>query len=343
MQDYLEMKVIDAEKFLKENFEFIKHDSLEGCSSALVWLPKESEIWNTYGSRMECPWKLCLGRRKGWGLAEAVLRHSSIVKSALFSPDGRYIVSTSYDYTARIWNTATGDCQAELKGHSMGVISAVFSPDGKHIVSASDDCTARIWNIATGDCQVELTGHSDMVNSAVFSPDGRHIVSASDDYTARIWNTATGDCKAELKGHSDIVNSAIFSPDGRHIVSASYDHTVRIWNTASGDCKAELKDHSVFINSTILSSHGVFLSHGSYPGQIHLLLQSLFLDIYQDTITHTKNLQKIWVPPPFCNPLHISHHMSKICLAYGSGELLILEVCNIHKYIQIVLDIFLQI
>ena len=160
-------------------------------------------------------------------------------------------------------------------------------------------------------------------------------MSASYDHTARIWNAATGDCQAELKGHSDRVISAVFSPDGRHIVSVSDDHTARIWNTATGDCQAELKDHSAFINSAIFSSHGVFLSHDSY-GKFHPLLQSFFLDIHNDTITHTKNLQKIWIPPLLRNPLYISHHMFKICLSYGSGEVLILEVSIIYKYMQVV-------
>ena len=138
------IKVIDAERFLKENFDFIKGNSLEGCPSALAWLPEKSEIWKTYGSRMECPWKLCLGKRKAWSLAEAVLRHSRQVNSAIFSSDSKYIVSASWDHTARIWNAATGDCQTVLKGHSKMVISAVFSPDGGHVVSASHDHTARI-------------------------------------------------------------------------------------------------------------------------------------------------------------------------------------------------------
>ena len=133
------MTVIDAERFLKENFDFIKSNSLEGCPSALAWLPEESEIWKTYGRRMECPWKLCLGRRKAWNLAEAVLRHSEQVNSAIFTPDGRYIVSASNDHTARIWNVVIGDCQAVLKGHSNMVNSTVFSPDGRHIVSASHE------------------------------------------------------------------------------------------------------------------------------------------------------------------------------------------------------------
>jgi len=62
-----------------------------------------------------------------------------------------HIVSASGDYTARIWNATTGECKAELKGHSRWVNSAVFSPDSMHIVSASCDHTARIWNTATGE------------------------------------------------------------------------------------------------------------------------------------------------------------------------------------------------
>ena len=139
------MTLLDAERFLKENFDFIKNNSLEGCPSALVWLPENSEIWTTYGSRMHCPWKLCWGRRKSWSQCEAVLHHSREVNSAVFSPNGMHIVVSS-NHTARIWNTTTGECEAELKGHSNWVKSAVFSPNGMHIVSASSDRTARIWN-----------------------------------------------------------------------------------------------------------------------------------------------------------------------------------------------------
>ncbi|KAF8813538.1 hypothetical protein BYT27DRAFT_7335127 [Phlegmacium glaucopus] len=176
--------LIDAEWFLKEHFNFIKINSLEGCPSALAFLPENSDIWKTYGSRMDCPCKLSLGRRKSWNLSEAVLRHSEKVNFAVFSPDGMHIVSASADCTAWIWNTATGECEAELKGHSGWVNSAVFSPDSMHIVSASYDKTAQIWNTATGECEAELKGHSHRVISAVFSSDGMHIVSASDDCTA---------------------------------------------------------------------------------------------------------------------------------------------------------------
>ena len=80
--------------FLKENFDSIKNKSLEGCPSALVWLPEKSDIWKTYGSKIDCPQKLHMGRRKAWSLSEVALAHSSAVTlhCAVFSPDGMHIV-----------------------------------------------------------------------------------------------------------------------------------------------------------------------------------------------------------------------------------------------------------
>ncbi|KAF8813486.1 WD40 repeat-like protein [Phlegmacium glaucopus] len=202
-----------------------------------------------------------------------------------------------------------------------------------HIVSASDDCTARIWGIATGECEAELKGHSLRLMSAVFSPDGMHVVSASDDCTARIWNTATGECETELKGHLKRVRYAVFSPDGMYIVSASDDHTVRIWNMATGNCEAELKGHSDWVRSAVFSSDvPVFPSipdnvftHSYFDRKDDVSSKPSFLEIYTDTVFHTVNLHKIWIPPPFRKPSSISCHSSKICLGYTSGELLLLE------------------
>jgi len=74
--------------------------------------------------------------------------HSGEVLSAAFSPDGKRIVTSSYDATVRIWDAATGWPIAEpLRGHANAVWSAVFSADGKSIISASEDKTARIWDV----------------------------------------------------------------------------------------------------------------------------------------------------------------------------------------------------
>jgi WD40 repeat protein len=50
------------------------------------------------------------------------------------------------DKTARIWDVATANEIAVLRGHDNGVRCAAFSPDGTRIVTASWDKTARIWD-----------------------------------------------------------------------------------------------------------------------------------------------------------------------------------------------------
>jgi WD40 repeat protein len=68
--------------------------------------------------------------------------------SAAFSPDGKRVVTASFDKTARLWDAASGKEIAVLKGHTNQVQSAAFSPDGKRVVTASSDNTARLWDVA---------------------------------------------------------------------------------------------------------------------------------------------------------------------------------------------------
>src|SRR5262249_55247684 len=83
----------------------------------------------------------------GRSIGEPLKGHLGYVSSAASSPDGRLIVTTSGDRTARLWNAETGRPIAELRGHEANVTSAAFSPDGKRIVTASGDSTARLWNV----------------------------------------------------------------------------------------------------------------------------------------------------------------------------------------------------
>jgi WD40 repeat protein len=48
-----------------------------------------------------------------------------------FSPDGKQVVSGSYDQTVRLWDAATGARLQTLEGHTGSVWSVAFSPDGK--------------------------------------------------------------------------------------------------------------------------------------------------------------------------------------------------------------------
>ena len=113
--------------------------------------------------------------------------HSSMVRSVVFSPDGKSLASGSYDKTIKLWDTAGGTELFTLKGHSHFVYSVAFSPDGKHLASGSEDKTIKLWDTVTGRKLLTLEGHSGGVHSVAFSPDGKRLASGSYDTTIKIW------------------------------------------------------------------------------------------------------------------------------------------------------------
>ena len=197
--------------------------------------------------------------------------HTKHINSAVYSSNGKYIVTASDDNTAKIWSAMETKLLIELKGHTDRVNSAVFSPDGKTIVTAANDSTARIWDASSGKLLLVLKDPSDYVSSANYSPDGRHILTTSWDNTARIWNAANGKLLMNLGRHSNAVNSAIYSPDGNQIVTTSRDSTAKIWSAgtpsekaADGKLLIELKGHSGWVNSAAYSPDGKYIVTASF-------------------------------------------------------------------------------
>lgn len=114
--------------------------------------------------------------------------------SLAYSPDGKYIISSTGGKTIQMWDVEKGECVKTLEASAGSVSCLAYSPDGKYIVSGSNqphsetpDNNVRIWDAETGKCIKTLEGHTKGVRSVAFSPDGKHIVSGSNDNTIKIW------------------------------------------------------------------------------------------------------------------------------------------------------------
>ena len=70
--------------------------------------------------------------------------HSDRFLSAVFSPNGEYLASVSYDKTIGVWSVSSGERIKILTGHSDRILSAVFSPNGEYLVSGSWDNTIGV-------------------------------------------------------------------------------------------------------------------------------------------------------------------------------------------------------
>jgi len=131
--------------------------------------------------------------------------HRGSTLTATFSPDGRYVLTTSLDFDARLW-TPQGEPVALLRGHGGKVLGGVFSPDGTRVLTWSVDHTARLWDLE-GHLLHTLEGHTGELLSAAFAHDGKRVLTVSLDGTARLFGAA-GEPLSVIRYEDDAVRSA---------------------------------------------------------------------------------------------------------------------------------------
>ncbi|MBZ0306913.1 MAG: WD40 repeat domain-containing protein, partial [Anaerolineae bacterium] len=203
--------------------------------------------------------------------------HGGRVFSAVFSPDGKSIITGSGDTYVRVWEIETGEEVSRFEGHTGAVNAVDISLDGSTILSASEDGTLRLWNLTTGDFR-ELTGHASGIMSAVFNADATLILSASKDSTLRLWDAAAGTEIRQFIGHTGQVNTVDISPDGQFVISGASDRTIRLWNLESGDEIRRFSEHTDWVNYVTFSPDGQFALSSSNDKTARLWLMARSMD-----------------------------------------------------------------
>ncbi|MEW6349906.1 MAG: AAA family ATPase [Thermodesulfobacteriota bacterium] len=193
------------------------------------------------------------------------LGHHSWVTSVSVSPDGRRVLSGTYDRTVRLWDLETGECLRTLRGHGDMVSTVSMTLDGKRAVSASHDRTIRLWDLESGQCIRTVTSPVELGTLSI-TPDGRRAVSGSGggvlvitpdmDCTLRVWDLDTGECTAVLEGHSRPVPTVSLNANGRIAVSGSRDGTVRVWDLDAGRCLTVMTGTATNVASAALTPDG---------------------------------------------------------------------------------------
>ncbi len=135
---------------------------------------------------------------KLWDVASGQVLHTlkgpgEVVTAVDISPDGRIIVSGSFNNTLTLWEAASGKQLHTLAGHGGKVESVRFSPDGKYVFSGSYDGTVRKWDVATGKEIIQYVSLDDGEWIAI-TPEGYYNASekGGDWLNVRLGNKVQG-------------------------------------------------------------------------------------------------------------------------------------------------------
>ena len=180
-----------------------------------------------------------------------LIGHGGMVRAVDVSPDGRFVMSGSFDYTARVWDFSDQTEIVSLEAHEGPVTSVKFFPNGEKAVSTSDDATAIIWDLSINKPHKVLRGHKHKVMTAAVSDDNLMIATGSWDRTIRLWDVKSGKSLRSIDVKSPV--NAIAFLSSKIIASGHHDPFIRLWNTETGNPLGSLEGHMMGITSLDVS------------------------------------------------------------------------------------------
>jgi WD40 repeat protein len=142
--------------------------------------------------------------------------HTAEVSSANFSPDGKQIVSASWDKSLKLWDLAGNCLQTFVPTKVCRQLPAKSQSLRLLFTEAETICLPSGLKFA-------------LKNSAAYPTKVRRQLPAKSQSLRLLSHVQT------FVGHTAVVSSANFSPDGKQIVSASWDKSLKLWDLA-GNC-----------------------------------------------------------------------------------------------------------
>ncbi|KAG0281016.1 SCF ubiquitin ligase complex subunit cdc4 [Linnemannia exigua] len=175
--------------------------------------------------------------RENW-LLHRMTGHTHSVRAV--AGEGHLVASASYDCTARIWNSCTGELIHTLVGHEQPLYTVILDIEHRQCITSGIDTAIRIWSLDTGSSLHVLTGHMAMVG--VMQLNAGLLVSADADGFIQVWDPATSERLRIIGHHPPGQGKSIMTiqHDGEKLVMG-FEGAVQTWDIRTGELLHETK------------------------------------------------------------------------------------------------------
>ncbi|RZK33326.1 MAG: hypothetical protein EOO61_15510, partial [Hymenobacter sp.] len=163
---------------------------------------------------------------KAWNMLTgkmiAKLQHKEFC-DAVFSHNNKWLLTTSQDGEAKLWNTKDWTLVHSLAGETNSLGDGLFSSDDKYVFIPYGDKNTKIrkWETATGRNVQTFSGHKGDVHNMYLSRNDELLATVSLDNTVKTWNTKTGKVKYSI--NRDMYGDfAAIDPSNKYLATGDF-------------------------------------------------------------------------------------------------------------------------
>ena len=249
-----------------------------------------------------CVWRASNGEK------QYCVRHEHDVNDAIFTQDGKYLITASADQTVRFWDATNGEEITEKRLTFAGAVLDLDVSDSVLAIGRKDNFLT-IYYLNSPDLKPVNYEQTDSVSAVNISPNGALLALAMTNGNVKFWHvrntffyngpkhpnsnyvalafspdsnwlvTGGANSLAHLTKrdgtvqyavpHGDWVESVAFGPDPSWYVTVSDDNFVRVLDTITGQEKLRMS-HANFVQKVQVSPDGQWIASTGYDRVVRI-------------------------------------------------------------------------
>lgn len=198
--------------------------------------------------------------------------HSNTVSCAVFSNDGKFLLTGSDDKTIKLWDVSSGHEMRTFTGHESTIRSVYFINNNKSIISKGGS-DIKLWDIASGTLLKDISVDCNPFCNMDINKDSSFVACADIKGDIKVWDIKTGNIIQTLN-NSGLVKYVFFTPNGKTIITATtrdMKHEISSWNINTGEKTSKIAVINYDLRSVSIDPSGKFLATGYFDGTIKFI------------------------------------------------------------------------
>jgi len=195
--------------------------------------------------------------------------HRGSVSGAVYTADGRRILTTGADGTMKLWDAAYRTLVRTIELDD-GPATAL-ALNGSRALTGHANGKVVLWDIDRAEKLITVQRNEANIWAVAFTGDPDRFAAASHDWKITLWDARQSSAPLHvLEGHENAVQSLAYAPQQLLLASGGADKTVRLWNLDTLTLKRAYRGPRDFVTSVRFSRSGKLLAAGALDGRIQI-------------------------------------------------------------------------